>query len=86
MSEQQQWRERAGRELAAARRRSGLSQTAIAERCGVSLRTVQRWEAGRASPDVRELVAFARACGVPPATLLRALDIAVPPLDDVENV
>ena len=58
-------------EVKAIRRRSGLSQAAFAAGYGLSLRTLQDWEQGRAEPDGparaslvvidRELRAVARA-------------------------
>lgn len=39
-----------GDDLAAARNRAGLSQEALAKQLGVSLKTVNNWEAGRVQP------------------------------------
>jgi putative transcriptional regulator len=38
-------------EVAQARRKSGLSQTAFADALGISKRTLQEWEQGRRSPS-----------------------------------
>jgi putative transcriptional regulator len=38
-------------DVAAVRRRTGLSQSQFAGRFGFNLRTVQEWEQGRSTPD-----------------------------------
>ena len=38
--------------IAALRRRAGLSQEAVAERVGVSRQTVAKWESGESAPDI----------------------------------
>ena len=55
--------------LAAARRRLGLSQEAVAEAAGVSVRTVQHVESGDHKPRVDNLAAIAGVLGVNPALL-----------------
>jgi transcriptional regulator with XRE-family HTH domain len=41
----------------------GLSQSAMADRLGVSRVTLHRWEAGRAWPDIESLVMVEDATG-----------------------
>lgn len=47
-----------------ARRRAGLSQVALAELIGASLRSVREWEAGRQEPSRRHKAQLADALGV----------------------
>jgi transcriptional regulator with XRE-family HTH domain len=52
--------------LAALREERGLTRPELAERLGVSIRTVQRWEAGDSKPfprDVRALLNLFPAAG-----------------------
>lgn len=49
--------------LRQARRRSGLTQRALADRTGVPLSTIKRIEAGGADPRVSLLDLLLRACG-----------------------
>ena len=51
------------------RQTNGLSQQQVATRVGVSLRTVERWEAGTASPTLVVAIQLAKALRVPLAKL-----------------
>jgi len=53
-----------GMRLKAARQKRGLSQQAVAERFGVSDRTVLNWETGRAIPKTNRLSDLAKFYGV----------------------
>src|SRR2546422_5140704 len=53
---------RPGRSLAAARRRAGLSQRALAERAGVPQSTIGRIESGAIDPRASTLDRLLRAC------------------------
>lgn len=57
-------------ELAALRKKRGLSQAALAEIVGVEQPTVQRWESGKRLPDLDSLYRLATALGVTPGALL----------------
>ena len=46
------------------RKQYALSQEAFAELCGVSARTVQRWEAGQSGPTAENMERLASALGV----------------------
>ena len=46
------------------RKQKGLSQTALAELCGVHQTAVSQWEKGRTSPDLDSLKKLAEALGV----------------------
>jgi transcriptional regulator with XRE-family HTH domain len=59
-----------GRRIAELRRRAGLTQAAFAERSGVSVKYVQRIEAGRENLTVRSLVSIAECLGTTPRELL----------------
>lgn len=57
-------------ELAALRKRRGLSQAKLAEMVGVEQPTIQRWEKGKRDPDLDNLRNLADALGVTPGALL----------------
>lgn len=46
------------------RKKSGLSQEALAEKIGVSRQAVSKWETGEAVPEISKLLLLARAFGV----------------------
>jgi DNA-binding XRE family transcriptional regulator len=48
---------------------AAVTQQSMADVCGVSRRTVQKWEAGDVIPRVDECQAYADACGVALAEL-----------------
>lgn len=56
----------------ACRKRSGLSQEALAERLGVSRQAVSKWETGDAEPELSKLRLLADAFGVTADWLLSA--------------
>ena len=60
--------------LAELRRRRFLTQGDLAAKVGVSLKTVQAWEGGRAQPRLRTIPRLAEVLGVPPEELLAALE------------
>lgn len=57
-------------ELAALRKKRGLSQAKLAEMVGVEQPTIQRWEKGKREPDLENLISLADALGVTPGSLL----------------
>ena len=61
---------RFGATLQRLRRGADLSQAALAERSGLSLRNVQNWEQGHRVPRAPALLALAKALGVSVETLL----------------
>ena len=52
---------------------AGLSQSALARRVGVSVRTVNYWEHGKRRPRGENIQALAAALRMTPRSLLRAL-------------
>jgi len=60
---------RFGLRVAELRELRGLTQEALAERIDVGVRTVQRFEAGTASPSFSTLCELGRALGAPLADL-----------------
>jgi transcriptional regulator with XRE-family HTH domain len=53
-----------GENLRALRQRGRLTQTALAEKAGLSLRSIQNWEQGHRMPRVQTLIALAGALRV----------------------
>jgi transcriptional regulator with XRE-family HTH domain len=49
------------------RERAGLTQEELARRCGIPLRTYQRWETGEtaARPSIRQIKALCRELNIP---------------------
>ncbi len=58
-----------GQRVAAARRRAGLSQQALADTIGAGRQSIARIEAGAQSPGVELALAIAEAVGEPVETL-----------------
>jgi transcriptional regulator with XRE-family HTH domain len=54
-----------GQTLKQLREKAGLAQADLADRAGVSLRTVQSWEQGRRSPVSPDFFKVIRVLGVP---------------------
>ena len=53
-----------GRNIACARKQSGLTQSDLASRVGVSAQAVSKWERGNACPDIAILDEIADALGI----------------------
>ena len=53
-----------GRKIACARKQSGLTQSNLAERVGVTAQAVSKWERGNACPDIAILDEIADALGI----------------------
>ena len=53
-----------GRNIACARKKSGLTQNDLASRVGVSAQAVSKWERGNACPDIAILDEIANALGI----------------------
>jgi transcriptional regulator with XRE-family HTH domain len=53
-----------GETLGKLREKTGLTQAALAEKAGLSLRTVQAWEQGRRSPVSSDFFRLVKALGV----------------------
>ena len=62
--------EKIGRFLGQVRRERGLTQEQLAQRLGVSQRTVSRWETGRNMPDISMLTALCAQLEITVAELL----------------
>ena len=59
--------------IIAARKQAGLTQTKLAELVGVSPRTVQRWESGEREPFLREFFKIVKATKVTSDELLKGV-------------
>ena len=59
-----------GAAIAAARRKSGLTQDALAEKIGVSPQAVSKWENGRNLPELENLLQIAEITDAPYSALL----------------
>jgi putative transcriptional regulator len=55
------------------REKAGLSQSALAERAGLPVRSIQNWEQGHRTPRALAVLTLAKALGVGPGQLLLAL-------------
>ena len=53
-----------GKKIACARKQSGLTQSALASRVGVTAQAVSKWERGNACPDIAILDEVATALGI----------------------
>ena len=53
-----------GRRIAEARRKAGITQSALAVRVGVTAQAVSKWEQGRSCPDIAILDEIADALGI----------------------
>lgn len=62
---------RVGRRIAVYRNAAGLTQPALAERCGLAVETIGRIERGRQMPSLARLETLARALGVSLSALVR---------------
>ena len=60
-----------------ARRRAGLSQTALATEIGTTQSAVSRWERGHETPRADTLVDILRACGFEADVVARPSDTGV---------
>ncbi|MFF8408959.1 helix-turn-helix domain-containing protein [Streptomyces omiyaensis] len=60
-----------GARLRAAREHAGLSQLALADRCGIDHKTVHRIEYGTSDPSLGLLLQIAHALDVPLADLVQ---------------
>ena len=56
------------------RRESGLTQKQLAERIGVTVKAVSRWETGASEPSTTNLLALAKLYGVSAGELLRDVE------------
>ena len=57
--------------LARFRYAAGMNQEQLAERIGVSRSTIAKWEAGKGTPKITNLIAVSRALGVTVDALLQ---------------
>ena len=62
------------------RRLANISQDELSKRAGVSLKTVQRWEAEQRSPRMEEIQKLATVLGVPVTELLSDSPAELPPM------
>jgi transcriptional regulator with XRE-family HTH domain len=69
-----------GTVLKTMREKAELSQSALAERAGLSLRSIQNWEQGHRVPRAQSLLALARGVGVSLEQLLAGIDPDEPPV------
>lgn len=63
-----------GNQLAGLRRRRFMTQTDLAQKLGVSMKTVQSWEGGRSQPRLRHIPKLAEVLDVPTDQLVEILE------------
>jgi transcriptional regulator with XRE-family HTH domain len=56
------------------REKVGLSQAGLAEKSGLSLRSIQNWEQGHRAPSAKALLALAKVLKVPVEKLIGEID------------
>lgn len=64
-----------GERMARTRRGQGLSQLTLAQRAGLPLSTIRKWEQGRAIPSAPRLALLASVLGVPMDDLFTDTDL-----------
>ena len=64
-----------GKRLSALRRKTGLSQTDLAERLGVTSQAVSKWECGNAVPDIELLLELSHLYRVTINEMLEDVDL-----------
>jgi transcriptional regulator with XRE-family HTH domain len=55
------------------REKTGLSQTGLARKAGLSVRSIQNWEQGHRRPSTQGIIALSQGLGVSAEVLLGAL-------------
>jgi len=55
------------------RAKAGLSQSELAKKAGLSVRSIQNWEQGHRGPSAQGIIAFAQGLKVSAEVLLHAL-------------
>ena len=55
------------------REKAGLSQSGLAKKAGLSVRSIQNWEQGHRGPSAQGIIALSKGLGVSAAILLAAL-------------
>lgn len=68
--------EKIGRAIASARKKANLTQEQLAEKAGVSVQAVSKWENGKNLPDIENLICIAEATDTPYSVLLEAGEAA----------
>jgi transcriptional regulator with XRE-family HTH domain len=71
-----------GTRLRALREEAGMSQTALAERAGITFQQVQKYENGANRVSISRLIQFCEALDVPPSQVLDGLSTARQPKAD----
>ena len=71
-----------GKRLRALREEAGMSQTALAERAGITFQQVQKYENGVNRVSISRLIQFCEALYVPPSQVLDGLSTARQPKTD----
>jgi transcriptional regulator with XRE-family HTH domain len=62
-----------GEKLQRLREQAGLSQSGLADKAGLSVRSIQNWEQGHRGPSAQAVLALAKALGIAAEDLLGEL-------------
>lgn len=68
------------------RTKAGLTQEAVAKKCGVSNQSVQKWESDKSKPTIENLITLSEYFGVSLDELLTgSVPPSIPTLGEVED-
>lgn len=74
-----------GDRLSAAREKSGMKQTELADRLGVKLRTIQSWEDDKSEPRANKIQMVSALLNVPMVWLISGLGVGIVPEANEHN-
>lgn len=77
--------ERVAHRMREARKRTGISQEATADRLGITLRTYARWERGESLGYVGHIAAIAKALETTPDDLLGGENLTGPTVEELSD-
>lgn len=61
--------------IRAQRRKAGMTQIELAEKIGVSIATLRRWESGETAPNGTRIIEMANTLGITPEEIISGVEI-----------